>query len=257
MRSFLLCLLLLLPAPAVRAWSEFGHRLVAELAYRQLSPSARAAVDDLLRDEPEPTLAGIAGWADLVRDLTAYEHTRAWHYVHIGDAGCVFERARDCRGEDCVVAAIQRYAAVLADPARTRAERVEALKFVVHFVGDVHQPLHANNRDDRGGNEFQVNLRGEGTNLHAVWDFHVLRAANLDFEGWIARLQSLPPPTPGASPAQWAEASCRLANAPGFYPARPGKMSPAYLQAHGDVAAQRLREAGAGLAALLESALGR
>jgi hypothetical protein len=255
-RSFLLSVLLLI-APAAHAWSEFGHELIGELAYRQLTPATRAAVDELLQGEPEPTLAGVAAWADTIRDLPQYEHTGPFHYVRINDEHCVFDRARDCHEEACVVGAIQRYTEVLADKRRPRLERAEALKFVVHFVGDVHQPLHSGHRADRGGNQFQISLDGEGTNLHSVWDYHVIRSADLDFDGWMRRLQSVPVAARRNSPAQWAEASCRKTNAEGFYPRKPGTMSPAYLDANLDFAAQRLREAGAELAAVLERALGR
>lgn len=257
MRLRFLLFVLLLPAPAAQAWSEFGHRLVGELAWRQLAPATRAEIEALLQGEPEPTLAGISAWADAVRDTPGQEHTAPYHYVRINDAHCVFHRARDCRDDACVVGAIGRYANVLADRSRPRAERAEALKFVVHFVADVHQPLHSGHRDDRGGNHFQLNLRGEGTNLHSVWDYHVLRSANLDFDGWMARLQAEPVAALRAPPAQWAEASCRKTNEPGFYPARPGKLSPAYLDANLDFATRRLREAGVELAALLDAALAR
>ena len=255
MRKTLLLLGLCLAASDAMAWRGLGHRLVGELAYRQLSPAAQARVDELLRGEPEPTLAAVAGWADAARDLPEYRHTAAYHYVRVNDPACVFERARDCRGDACVVGAIERYAAVLGDESRPAAERTEALKFVVHFVGDVHQPLHTGHRADRGGNDFQVNLRGEATNLHAVWDFQILAGAKLDFDGWMALLQSHPAATLRASPAQWAEASCRKTNEAGFYPRRPGKLSPAYLDANREFATQQLRQAGAELAALLEAAL--
>lgn len=255
MRPILLCLVLSLLSPTAHAWSEFGHRLVGELAYRQLTPAVRVQVDALLQGEPDPTLGGVAAWADTIRELPEHEHTRPYHYVRINDPACVFNRARDCRDEACVVGAIQGYAAVLADRTRPRAERAAALKFVVHFVGDVYQPLHSGHRADRGGNEFQISLRGEGANLHSVWDYHVLRSANLDFDGWMERLQSVPVAAQGRSPAQWAEASCRKTNETGFYPAKPGKLAPIYLSDNLDFATGRLREAGAELAALLETAL--
>jgi hypothetical protein len=255
MRTLPVFLLFLLLAPAAHAWSEFGHSLVGELAYRRLSPAARAEVDALLRDEPVPTLAGVAAWADTIRDLPEYKHTGPFHYVQIGDAGCVFERARDCRGEACVVGAIEHYRAILADAARPPAARAEALKFVVHFVGDVHQPLHAGHRADKGGNQFQIQLDGEGTNLHSVWDHHVLRSADLDFAQWVERLSAAPAQAAGQTPAQWAEASCRKTNEAGFYPARPGNLPPAYLDAHRAYAERRLREAAAELAAILEADL--
>lgn len=247
----------LLVAPPARAWSEFGHELIAELAWQRLSPATRAGVDALLQGEPVPTLAGVAAWPDAIRDLPEFEHTAPLHYVRIHDADCVFNRARDCRGEACVVGAIERYRRVLADASRPRAERAEALKFVVHFVGDVHQPLHSGHRDDRGGNRFQVNVGGEGTNLHAVWDYHVLRHADLDFAQWVARLSSPAATASGDTPAQWAEASCRKTNEPGFYPRRPGKLPRGYLEANRPYVEARLKQAAAELAALLESALSR
>src|SRR5690606_5001505 len=130
--------------------------------------------------------------------------------------------------------AITRFTAVLGDRSRPRAERLEALKFVVHFVGDVHQPLHAGHRDDRGGNRFQVNLRGEGTNLHAVWDHHLLASARLGLEAYADRLQAGERESPstlftpsGYSPAYataWAELSCSRTDH-GLYPAKPGKLA--------------------------------
>src|SRR5690606_5820756 len=91
-----------------------------------------------------------------------------------------------CPNGDCVAGAIAAQQAILADRSRPDAERAQALKFIVHFVGDAHQPMHAGFGDDRGGNSYQIQLRartardgGEGTNLHRVWDYHVLRSAGL------------------------------------------------------------------------------
>jgi hypothetical protein len=255
MRKLAVLLILFLLAPAARAWSELGHQLVGELAYRQLSPAAKVQVDELLQGEPVPTLAGVAAWADTLRDIPEYKHTGPFHYVNIKDAGCRFDRVRDCPDGACVIGAIERYRAVLADASKPRGERAEALKFLVHFVGDVHQPLHAGHRADKGGNEFQLNLEGEGTNLHSVWDYHLLRSANLDFDQWVVRLSAAPATAMKQPPQQWAETSCRLTNEPGFYPAKPGKLAPAYLEAHRPVAERRVREAAAELAALLEAGL--
>ena len=109
-----------------------------------------------------------------------------------------------------------------ADPARSDDERRQALKFVVHLVGDVHQPLHAGRADDRGGNDYQINWRGKGSNLHSLWDSGLINAQGLDEEQWLARLHALPAPAVSPVPAGaarlWAEQSCKLANAPGFYP---------------------------------------
>ncbi|KLJ00973.1 S1/P1 nuclease [Luteimonas sp. FCS-9] len=258
----LFCLLALAAAsPSAFAWGKLGHRLVAQLAERDLTPQARAQVDALLAGEPEPTLGGIASWADELRerDPDLGRRSAKWHYVNIGESGCRYDPARDCPGGDCVVEAIKTQTAILADRARPRAERAAALKFVVHFVGDVHQPMHAGYAHDKGGNTHQINHRGRGTNLHAFWDSGMLNAAGRSDDAWLADLQALPPPAPDARllpPAaqDWAQAACRIAVAPGVYPVR-GRLGEDYVAAQLPTVERQLRDAGTRLGALLNAAL--
>lgn len=259
--SFLLTAAVLIPGPAY-AWGPLGHRLVARLADDQLTPQARAQIAELLSDEAEPTLAGVANWADDLRanDPDMGKRTSRWHYVNIGSPDCAYEVERDCRNGDCVVEAIQRQSAILADRSKPKAERLLALKFIVHFVGDVHQPLHASNTHDRGGNDFQVNYRGQGSNLHSVWDSGLLKSAGLNEEAYLRRLQALPPPADYSkpllptAPVQWAEQSCKVVMQPGFYPAR-AKLDDGYYARYRPVAEQRLQVGGAHLAQLLNTTL--
>ncbi len=124
----LLLFLSLLPAPAF-AWGRLGHWLVGELASYNLNPPARAQVELLLKGEQDPTLAGIASWADDLRknDPVLGRTSARWHFVNIGEHDCAYEQVRDCPGGNCVVEAIRTQAAVLADPKRTHAERLQAL----------------------------------------------------------------------------------------------------------------------------------
>ncbi|WP_181952556.1 S1/P1 nuclease [Vulcaniibacterium gelatinicum] len=269
----LLCLpLCLLLSPAALAWSALGHRLVGELAQRQLEPAAREQVRRLLAGEPEPTLAGVATWADELRGTDLGRKTAPWHYVNFRGGDCTYVPERDCPNGDCVVGAIERQRAILADRRRPRAERREALKFLVHFVADVHQPLHASPRDDKGGNDFQVSLRTPlepeayardryqdgvmGTNLHAVWDYYVLAARGLDLPAYVRRLGARPwPAAPAASPpAAWAQESCRLIEARDLYPRRH-RMDHRYLDRMRPLAEQRVQQAAWRLAALLNATL--
>jgi hypothetical protein len=262
-RALTLALLLLLPIDAL-AWGPLGHRLVALLALDELDPAVRRDIDALLAGEPDPTLPGIANWADELRanDPDLGKKSAKWHYVNIAEHGCVYQPERDCPGDACVVAAIRDQTRILADRSRPRAERLQALKFVVHFVGDVHQPLHAGYARDKGGNDVQVNLNGRGTNLHALWDSGMLNRAGLDEAAWLQRLRALPlavalsePPLPPES-AGWAEASCRIAVQPGFYPPR-ATIDDEYVQTWRPEAEAQLRRAGTRLAALLNAALVR
>jgi hypothetical protein len=255
--------LLALALPA-GAWSRLGHRLVAEVAERELTPVARAKVAGLLRGEPAPTLAGIAVWADDLRehDPDLGKRSARWHYVNLAEHDCRYDAARDCPGGDCVVEAIRTQAAILADAARPREQRVRALKFVVHFVGDVHQPLHAGYARDRGGNDFQVNLddgsrSGKGSNLHATWDRELLQSAGLDEKRHLWRLRDIAAtegPTRVDDAAAWAEQSCRIALQSGVYPAAR-RLGDDYLDRWRPLAERQVRLAGQRLAAVLNQAL--
>jgi hypothetical protein len=258
------CLLLsiLCCALPAQAWSLAGHRIVAELATAELAPRARVEVARLLADEPEPTLAGVAGWADTLRENDAVRGRASapWHYINFASRSCRFDPPRDCRNGDCVVGAINRNFLILSDHKRSQAERRDALKFLVHFVGDVHQPLHASPRNDKGGNDFQVNLDGRGSNLHKVWDRSLIERRNLAPDAYAAALRREPvlprdPTLASTTPAvDWALESCQIVQQPGVYP-RGHVIGNAYLDTHRALAERRLREAGSRLAALLNHAL--
>jgi nuclease S1 len=268
--------LLALPPPA-SAWSKRGHRLVGELAERQLQPATRSAVAELLEGEPEPSLGGVAYWADALRndDPDRFAATSRWHYVKTQPGTCMIDRARDCPDGACVVGAIEAQSRILADTSRPRQERREALKFLVHFVGDVHQPMHAGYREDLGGNKIAIVLRTDippeayaranyrdglmQTNLHSLWDFYVLGswpgtdeqyADRLDAPGWPARGPTL---TPAAA---WAAESCHVSDRPGLYPTETN-LDAAYLDEFRPLQEQRVRQAAYRLAWLLDNLLAR
>lgn len=278
-RLFLTALLCLGIVPTAGAWGALGHSAIGELAERHLDPAARAEVAALLAGEPDPTLAGIANWADYLRndDPPRFKLTSRWHYVNARGGGCHFDIERDCADGGCVVRAIEEQRAILADRSQPLAVRRDALKFVVHFVGDVHQPMHAGDRPDAGGNGFQISLTTPiqpeayarknyvdgvmGTNLHSVWDYYVLAGAGLNRKAYVERLDALPwPPYPAPSPHDimplaWAGESCRLIEARDLYPPQH-KMDHGYLDAMRPLAEQRLRQAAWRLAQLLNQTLG-
>lgn len=166
---------LTLCAPLAGAWGPEGHAIVADIAQQHLDPAAARQVDALLKLEGLTRLDQVSSWADDNRKLRP--HTGGWHYVDIPLAARAYSPMRDCPRDNCVVAQISHFAQVLGDRSAAPAARLEALKWVVHFVGDVHQPLHAEDDDDKGGNTVQLQFFGRGTNLHSVWDGAVLRHA--------------------------------------------------------------------------------
>jgi hypothetical protein len=176
-RSSLLCCAatLGLAAPLAMAWGPEGHAIVADIAQRHLAPAAAAQVADLLRLEGLHRLDQVASWADQHRK--EMPETGAWHYVDIPLAAPAFDAARDCAQDNCIVAKLEQSTRTLADHSATPAARLEALKWVVHLAGDIHQPMHAVDHDDKGGNTVQVQFFGVGTNLHSVWDGRVIEHA--------------------------------------------------------------------------------
>lgn len=263
------------------AWGQLGHGMVGELAQRHLDRKASAEVAALLAGEPVPTLAGVASWADDLRasDPRQFKATSPWHYINAKGGGCGFDLARDCPDGACVVGAIDRQRAILADRDQPLEARRDALKFIVHFIGDVHQPMHAGSRTDSGGNAFQVSLRTPiepeayvrnkyidgvmGTNLHSVWDYYILAGRGLDLQAYSDKLDALPwpsHPAPSAHdfmPLAWAGESCRLIDARGIYPPDDRhRMDSGYLDAMRPLAEQRVRQAAWRLAQLLNQTLG-
>lgn len=231
------------------AWGPQGHQLVAQLAERQLAPKARQQIDRLLAREPGETLASASTWADEHRDAT----TAAWHFVNFPGNSCTYDPPRDCPGGNCVVEAVNRQLSVLASAASDEA-RLLALKYVVHLVADVHQPLHAGRLDDRGGNSYQIQVFGAGSNLHALWDSGLLRNKGGN-EALKIRLFGLPVPAAASDldMSHAAEESCRIVGMPGFYPER--KVGQDYPERFSSVLEDRLLTAGARLAGLLNHAL--
>lgn len=166
---------LLFAAFASQAWGPEGHAIVADIAQQHLTPAASAQVEALLGQEGLNRLDQISSWADANRK--ELPHTGGWHYVDIPLHAASYVAQRDCPQDNCVVAKLNHYTQVLADKSAMPAARLEALKWVVHLVGDVHQPLHAEDNNDKGGNTVQVQFFGRGTNLHSVWDGRVIRKA--------------------------------------------------------------------------------
>jgi hypothetical protein len=151
-------------------WGVEGHSLVARIAWMQLTPAVQARVSAILG--PGVTMQSVASWADEVRNQR--RETGPWHYIDIPIDKPHLDMARDCPKGDCVLARIEAFRQALKDLATAAAERREALLFLIHFVGDMHQPLHSSDNNDQGGNKVAVTFDGRTSNLHSLWDSGLL-----------------------------------------------------------------------------------
>jgi nuclease S1 len=228
------------------AWGENGHKIIAILADAQLSPAARKEVSRLLALEPGQTLSSISTWADEHRNPA----TAAWHYVNFPRGDCNYDPERDCPGGKCVVGAIDRQIETLRT-AGDDAKRLTALKYLVHFIGDIHQPLHAGFGDDRGGNRYQLQAFMRGSNLHAVWDSGLIKALQQENDAIVKGLliRPMPPAATAFTAAGAAEESCRIVSKAGFYPDR--LVTPEYVERYTPVMLFQLALAGSRLAQTL------
>ena len=270
------------------AWGPEGHQVVAAIARSYLTDAVRAKVDAILSADPD-TLTGRdmiarANWADAWRDAAGHRETAPWHFVDIEldhpDLGTACFDYPNPPGpasagpaQDCVVDKVDAFVAELGDPATTPAERVLALKYLLHFVGDMHQPLHASDNHDKGGNCVHVTLDGAPPiNLHRYWDTNVVEEQDPDPLHLADRLRARITARDRldwerGTPRDWAMEAFAVArrtaytigSSPGCdSPApAPTALSPAYDAAARSAAALQLERGGVRLALVLNRALAR
>jgi len=272
-----------LASQPVLAWGDKGHEIIASIARDRLTPATKAWVDAILAKDPDtltaPDMVSRATWADKWRD-GGHRETASWHFVDQELAGpdlktafFDYPEASDPPSagpaQDCVVDKIGEFENELGDPTTPDAERLLALKYILHFVGDVHQPLHASDNQDRGGNCVHVSLGGQRTtSLHGFWDTGVLSTLG-DDPGAIAKtLEADITPDEAKAwsagpPEAWAEESYQAAKASAYTINSPSgcasdvapiPLSAAYQTQALQVAKQQIEKAGVRLAAVLNAA---
>jgi len=171
------------PRPGL-AWGHEGHQIIALIAEHYMTATAKAKATALLDGT---SIEAVASWADDYRHDHA--ETAPWHYIDCPLAEPRIDMARDCPHGDCVVAKTEQFLGTLRDPATTKAAKAEALKFVVHFVGDLHQPLHDEDNHDKGGNTRYVVFERHPDNLHWVWDTGLLEHISRDPQALAEELE--------------------------------------------------------------------
>ncbi|WP_435418660.1 S1/P1 nuclease [Parerythrobacter aurantius] len=217
-----LALVALLAPAAAQAWGFYAHRVTGEIALANIRPETRAAMERLFRSEqligtPDCTLSDLLDatvWPDCVRrDQDRWGHTAAWHY-RTAPIDRDYDPRGNCGGGNCVLAQIERNQRVLSDESVPANVRLQALAFMVHFIGDVHMPLHSGDHDDRGGND-RVTDYGivPELNLHWIWDGPLAERAITSAQPSLVRRYSAAEKAElaGGAPADWGRESWELA----------------------------------------------
>lgn len=184
-------LLLLIPMSGF-SWGVTGHRVVAEIASRHLTPQARKAIYALLGKQ---SMAMVANWPDFIKSDTThqYDHTSPWHYLDF-PPNCTRQQFDEVikahsTGEN-LYTETQALLKKLKDPSTSKADKVFALTFLIHMIGDMHQPLHTGRDEDQGGNKIQVMWFDRPTNLHRVWDEHLIEFQQLSYTEYTQALDT-------------------------------------------------------------------
>lgn len=292
MRKALITALVLAAMPAATfAWGGDGHRITAAFAFSRLRPATQQAVLDLLakrakrcgnpNDKKTPcaleTINALADAAVLPDSFRSEEGGAVggdWHFVNIENSSPAFDGARDCAFDDCVVGRIERLKALLADRGKSDSMRADALIYLTHFTGDIHQPFHCTQRtidgkSDQGGNLVKVTLAADvdvpeafrnNPNLHGVWDSTIIARTHLTVDAYVKRLTSMLAGRDARAVAgsmstiDWANESHELAAQE--YVDNDATLDKAYFDQAENEVEKRLLLGGLRLAALLESALG-
>jgi hypothetical protein len=196
-KNFLILISSLVISLPAFPWGKNGHRIVGELGYRQLKPSVRREVDRLLGMGQMP-FSSI--WADEIKSDRSWDKARPWHYINIPKG----EKIKKIKiTKDNIIWAMMHFEDVLRSIKYSQKYKVEALKFLIHFYGDFHQPLHLGHAEDKGGTRRQINTFGRQMNLHRFWDEEMIDFEKLSFTEWANYIGK----ANGAEARQWSSGS--------------------------------------------------
>lgn len=255
-----ICVLLLALSPSrpVLGWDRQGHETACVKAWTEMNDRARAVVADLLGVSDAKTFAATCTWAD--EAARAQPDTGAWHFIAIPKTARAIDLTRDCPDARCVVAQIERQRAIVASDA-PKAERAEALKYLAHFVADIHQPLHVAFLEDRFGADIRLTFLGREMDMHTLWDGELLTVTHPPSHGYTPFLQEMADRHnrerwTGSTPREWAQETLWIMRAaPTGYVGNPGGLSfgELYIQQNYLVATEQLDKSGVRLGAMLNA----
>ncbi|TPE46290.1 S1/P1 nuclease [Pontibacter mangrovi] len=236
------------------AWGQNGHRAVGLVAEQHLSKKAKKKILNLLE---ENTLAEAATWMDDIKSDHAYDHTHDWHWVTIHDGETYDQAEKNPKGD--IIGKIEEITKALKAGNLNKAQEQEYIKYLIHLVGDVHQPLHVGTGDDQGGNQVKVQWFYQPSNLHRVWDSDMIDGKDLSFTE-IVRFLGEPKKD---QVQQWQATNVRdwatesMSYRPQVYNLpEDKKLSYRYSYKNFDLVEQRLLQAGIRLAGLLNEIYG-
>lgn len=243
-------------------WGWDGHKIICAIAWWEMNDSTRDEVRGLIARDPEfDRFMESCLWADQVRGRDErYDRFTTAHYVNLPRGASAFDPERDCGMTYCIVEAIGDMRQQLREALSGSDQALQALKFLSHFVGDVHQPLHAGYGDDRGGNSTKVTAWGEEGNLHGLWDYGLVERHGREWLDYASHLyfaieDEQRTDWRSLDPTVWVEESFEVVVASVYDLPEPAIVDDSYYERHIGIVETRLQQAGVRLARVLEEAL--
>lgn len=257
LRAVVLAAAVLLAAPAI-AWGPEGHGVIGIIAVERMDPEPRDALRELLGGLDGDTVARACNWPDSIREDPVWRAADPLHYVNLPAGDDEYDRARDCPDGRCNPEAVLRFAEQLGNPVLLRETRWQAFAWLCHLLGDLHQPMHVGNAEDRGGNEVEITYVGVRDDLHWWWDGMLIAQHSQGRDRLVNLLmRDLPAPPHGrwrpSMVTTWTEESRALFLASGYPP--QGQITPEFEAQSWLIVQHQLALAGVRLAYVLNTLL--
>jgi hypothetical protein len=253
MKKLLLFNLLLFAMLTTFGWGATGHRVTGKIADKYLSKKTRLAIDKILGGQ---SLAMASTWMDEIRSDSAYDYTSDWHWVTIPDDRTYAETTKNPNGD--IIQTIERLITELKSHKLSAKDEVERLKFLIHLIGDIHQPLHVGGLNDRGGSDVKLTWFRADSNLHRLWDSDMIDDTKLSYSELAESLEALPQ----ADVTAWQKSSVRdwaaesMTYRKQVYDTGNGKLGYQYAYKNFSTVRHRLAQAGVRLAGVLNQIYG-
>lgn len=253
MKQLLVLIVAMCAAFSASAWGPKGHDIVAYIAEQNLSKQARKRISEILGGH---SMVYVANWMDNASHTPEYEHTKTWHYVNVEPTEQTYANsAKDPQG-DIVVAINDIIRRIGSGTLSLEEERVE-LMMLIHLVGDLHCPMHAGHKSDRGGNDTKIKYFGNKKKLHSVWDSEIVESVHRwSYSEWQSQIDILTPKAERkvkrSTPNEWVEESVVLANDIYANSDTNENLSYDYVARYAPIVEQQLLFGGLRLAAILE-----
>ncbi len=240
-------IIILVTASILLGWGKTGHRIIGQIAEENLTPEAKEKITQLFG---HADLDRIANWADEIKSDPAWSHANDWHY-------CTVLADKEYEGPDAGGRAVQKvteFSDLLKKGTLGEKDQKDVFRFIVHIVGDLHQPLHVGNGTDRGGNSVDVTWFGDSTNLHSVWDSKMIDHMQYSYTEYAQQIQlglDVDQKTVLLDPTLLSFVYSSQAVHPQVYDIGDGRLSWSYIYKNRETMEDRLLEGGFHLAAIL------